>query len=341
MTELQRADGKRVSGRANFVRDPDQAGRSFPEPGRRSNRVTAARIARAGRGVAARRAGWQFFRDGRSLDRAIGAAVVDHPELRPAVQDATYTAVRHLAAGKRIVERLAARQPGPDVAALLAVSLGQLLTGSDTPHTVIVDQAVRAAQRLRKRVRLPDSSTPLLRNFLRQREALLAELQPRCQRAIQPSCVVDRPFAQRVSGRVGVDRRVTATPASAGAARQCKASLSADDYLARLRSTDIEATRVGAHAVWLHQPRPVTGHSGLSRGRRVGPGCRRSARRGMARRQAGHARARRVCCAWRQDGASGRTRRDRLDRVEVDAARAERIDDNLRRGRLERARGHR
>ena len=88
---------------------------------------------------------WQSFRDGRSLDRAIGAAVADRPDLSPAVQDAIYTAVRHLAASKRIVERLAARQPGPDVAALLAVASHSCRL-ADTPKYVIVDQAVTAAR---------------------------------------------------------------------------------------------------------------------------------------------------------------------------------------------------
>ena len=91
------------------------------------------------------------------------------------MQDALYTAVRHLAAAERIVARLAARSPAPDVAALLAVALAQLQRESHEPHTV-VDQAVRASQQLVHGSAASGFVNAILRNFLRQRETLLAEM---------------------------------------------------------------------------------------------------------------------------------------------------------------------
>ncbi|HYM47537.1 MAG TPA: transcription antitermination factor NusB, partial [Burkholderiaceae bacterium] len=121
-------------------------------------------------------AAWQIFRSGRSLDRAMIAALADHPALRPAVQDVLYTAVRHLAGSERIVERLASRPPAADVAALLAVALAQLQTGRHSEYTV-VDQAVSAAQFSPQTRPAAGFINALLRNFLRQREGLMAELQ--------------------------------------------------------------------------------------------------------------------------------------------------------------------
>ena len=146
------------------------------------------------------------------------------PSCAQPVQDALYTAVRHLAASERIVERLAARAPAPDVAALLAVALAQLQRDRRAPHTV-VDQAVVAAQQSSVQPECASGFVnALLRNFLRQRE--------RCW----PSCRLTRPcgttcrawWIERLRAEYPhdwtADCRVAATTAAAGTARQCTAS---------------------------------------------------------------------------------------------------------------------
>ena len=54
---------------------------------------------------------WQRFRAGQSLDRAIALAVSGRAELRPAVLDVSYTAVRHLAFAEHAIRRSRAGRP--------------------------------------------------------------------------------------------------------------------------------------------------------------------------------------------------------------------------------------
>lgn len=207
---------------------------------------------------------WQLFRAGRSLDRAIAAAVASRPELRPAVQDVTYHAVRRLAASERIIEQLTAMPPAADVAALLAVSLGQLHDGRHADYTV-VDQAVSAAQSSPKMKRAAGFVNAVLRNFLRQRERLSAELlRDESIRCNLPQWWIDRlrhAYADdwlRVAEaqqqmpplilRVNIDR------------------VTVDDYLHRLQALAIDAIAVGAQAVWMRQPRPVVQIPGFVEG---------------------------------------------------------------------------
>ena len=204
---------------------------------------------------------WQSFRSGRSLDRALDAALSGRAELRPAVQDALYTAVRHLAASERIVERLAARTPAPEVAALLAVALAQLQRESHAPHTV-VDQAVDAAQPSRHTAGFVNA---VLRNFLRQREALLAELQGDATvRYNLPPWWIERLRSEYPNDWTSIVESQQQMPPLV--LRVNALRITADNYIARLARRGIEATRVGAQAVWMHRPRPVTDIPGFTDG---------------------------------------------------------------------------
>ncbi len=207
---------------------------------------------------------WQTFRSGRSLDRALAAALAERPELRPAVQDAVYTAVRHLASSERIVERLAARPPAADVAALLAVSLAQLQRESHAPHTV-VDQAVRAAQLSGHSSAASGFVNGVLRNFLRQREALLAELKSDANvRYNLPAWWLERLRSEYPNEWPSIAESQQQMPPLV--LRVNARQVTADDYLARLAQLGLEATRVGAHAIWLHQPLPVADIPGFRDG---------------------------------------------------------------------------
>lgn len=275
---------------------------------------------------------WVFFRDGRSLDRAIGDAIADRPDLRPAVQDTLYTAVRHLAASKRIVERLATRQPGPEIAALLAVTLAQLLSGRYAEY-VIVDQAVTAAHNAAQTRAAGGFVNALLRNFLRQREELLAELRrDSTMRYNLPRWWIDRlRRAYPTDWELIAESQQRPPPL---VLRVNAARVSAEAYLGRLQQHGIEASRVGVQAVWIHQPRPVGGIPGFAEGdvsvqdagaQLAAPWL--DARSGV-----------RVLDACAAPGGKtvhllelGATD---VTALEVDPVRAQRIDDNLRRAGL-------
>ena len=210
---------------------------------------------------------WQSFRSGRSLDRALAAAVAgrpDLPELRPAVQDALYTAIRHLAASERIVERLAARTPAPDVAAILAVSLAQLQHESHAPHTV-VDQAVRAVQQSQP---IPSASgfvNAVLRNFLRQREALLAELKRDAGvRYNLPAWWIERLRVEYPNDWISIAELQQQMPPLVLRINAMRTTVG--ETIARLAERGMEATQVGAQAVWMHKPRPVADIPGFAEG---------------------------------------------------------------------------
>jgi 16S rRNA (cytosine967-C5)-methyltransferase len=207
---------------------------------------------------------WQLFRDGRSLDRALTAALADRDKLRPAVQDALYTAVRHLASSERIVERLAARAPASNVAALLAVAVAQLQSDRYAAHTV-VDQAVAAAQQSQPTRAASGFINAVLRNFLRQRETLLAELQGDATvRYNLPAWWIERLRSEYPSDWIAIAESQQQMPPLVLRVNQARTT--ADDYIARLAERGIEATRVGAQAIWMREPRPVAEIPGFADG---------------------------------------------------------------------------
>ncbi len=92
---------------------------------------------------------------------------------RPAVQDLVYGSLRQYGRGDFFLSRLLDRPlPVEDVRALLLVALYRLETWPDAPHTV-VDQAVLAAGEI-VGGKFKGLVNAVLRNFLRQQEALLA-----------------------------------------------------------------------------------------------------------------------------------------------------------------------
>jgi 16S rRNA (cytosine967-C5)-methyltransferase len=113
----------------------------------------------------------QAVRAGRSLNEVLAQTPAG---LRPGVQAISFDALRHLGAAAAVRAQLAAKMPAPRVDALLCVALA-LLWPRDRPtyadHTM-VDQAVHAARR-----RTPRSAgfvNALLRRFVRERDACVA-----------------------------------------------------------------------------------------------------------------------------------------------------------------------
>ncbi len=274
---------------------------------------------------------WQHFRAGRSLDRALAAALADRPDLRPAVQDATYKAVRHLAASERLVELLAARPPAAEVAALLAVALAQLQTDNYAEYAV-VDQAVSSARNSLPTRGAAGFVNALLRNFLRQRATLLSELQLNdTVRYNLPHWWIERLQRAYPTDWTSVAEHQRQPPPLV--LRVNVSRLPTERYLANLNAAGMDATRVGEQAVWLHDARPVAAIPGFSEGEVSvqDAGAQLAAvwldaRAGMQVLDA--------CAAPGGKTAHLAELGATVTALEIDAIRAMRIEENLRRGGL-------
>ncbi|MGZ9075430.1 MAG: 16S rRNA (cytosine(967)-C(5))-methyltransferase RsmB [Burkholderiaceae bacterium] len=278
-------------------------------------------------------AAWQLFRGGRSIDRALTAALVDRSELRPPVQDALYTAVRQLAASERLVERLAARAPAGDVAALLAVALAQLQRGRHAGHTV-VDQAVAAAAQWSPSTRAASGFiNAVLRNFLRQQAMLVAEVQAdETVRYNLPAWWIERLRAEYPRKWMAIADSQRQLPPLILRVNSRRTTVNA--YIARLAEEAIPATQVGAQAVWMHEPRPVAEIPGFA----DGDASVQDAGAQLAGPWLGIEPGMRVLDACAAPGGKTAHLAELgaidLTALEVDSARATRIDDNLRRCHL-------
>ena len=275
---------------------------------------------------------WQLFRGGRSIDRALTAALAERAELRPPVQDALYTAVRHLAASERLVERLAARAPAADVAALLAVALAQLQRGRHAGHT-LVDQTVAAAQHSPATRAASGFINAVLRNFLRQQATLFSELQAdETVRYNLPAWWLERLRAEYPHEWTAIANSQRQLPPLI--LRVNSRRTLPHDYVARLAQSGIGATQIGAQAVWMHQPRPVAEIPGFA----DGDVSVQDAGAQLAAPWLGVRPGMRVLDACAAPG--GKTAHlaelgaDDLTALEVDSTRAVRTADNLRRCHL-------
>ncbi len=206
---------------------------------------------------------WQRFRAGQSLDRAIALAVSGRPEMRPAVLDVSYTAVRHLAFAEYAIRTLASRPPSPPLAALLAVALGQLMRERHAEYT-IVDQAVSAARRVPSIAPAAGFVNALLRNFIRRREDLMAarDLSAEMRFNVPPWWLARVRAAFPGRWEAILSAQSEAPPLVLRVA----AGVDVDDYLRRCTESSMAATRVGERAVWVHSPRPVAEVPGFAEG---------------------------------------------------------------------------
>lgn len=113
-------------------------------------------------------------RSGRSLTDWLGRCP---PALRGGVQALSFQVLRRLGAAQAVRVRLAPRQPAPAVDALLLVALALLWPDPAPPYAdhTLVDQAVKAVRQ--RSAAAAGFVNAVLRRFVREREALLAQLQ--------------------------------------------------------------------------------------------------------------------------------------------------------------------
>ena len=215
------------------------------------------------------------LRDGVPLDRGLeeGRAGVAaqlradeclHPRAAAAARDVAFAAARQRALADALVARLAARPPAPPVAALLGAALGQLLARRHADYAV-VDQTVRAAKADPATQAAAGFVNAVLRNALRQRESLVAELERdaavRCNlpswwlARLRQACPQDW---ERIAQ---LQRQPPPLLLRVNPLRQRR-----DAYLAALAGDQVAASAVGADGVWLHAPRPVEEIPGFAAG---------------------------------------------------------------------------
>jgi 16S rRNA (cytosine967-C5)-methyltransferase len=198
---------------------------------------------------------------GRSLDAVLGELA---PALRPGVQALAFHVLRWLGSARELRRRLVPRTPPPEVDALLTAALALLWPAGPPPYAehTLVDQAVRAARAAGSNAGLVNA---VLRRFLRERDALIAEVQadeaarwnhprwwiarlradwPQQWQAILEADNQHPPLTLRVNARCG-DART---------------------YAARLEEQGIAAQVAGPQAVVLDKPLPVALIPGFAEG---------------------------------------------------------------------------
>jgi 16S rRNA (cytosine967-C5)-methyltransferase len=278
---------------------------------------------------------WVRVRRGQALERALQeralrpGAASDSAQIAAAVRDVCHDALRHLALIDALLARLVPRAPAPEVAALLAAALSQLLDRAYPDH-VVVDQAVTAARG--DRVLRPATGfvNAVLRTFLRRRAVLVPQLLAvDATRLNVPSWWLSHVRRDYPDSWQSVLAAGNQAPPLV--LRVNRRRIDLDTYLARLHGEGIEASCVGASAVWMHRARPVEQIPGFAEGLvSVQDAGAQLAAPWLA--VGDHMRVLDACAApGGKTGHLAELSETHIDALELDAGRAVRITDNLRR----------
>ncbi len=206
------------------------------------------------------------------IDAAVGAgqsladgllARVD-AAARPAVQDLVYGSLRQFGRGDFMLAQLLAKPLAtPEVHALLLVALYRLETRPEAAHTV-VDQAVAAAGELAGG-RFRGLVNGVLRNFLRQRETLLAAA------AADPVAAACHPewWLRRLQAAYPADWPAIVAAGNGPPPMALRVNLRRTTraaYQASLAAAGLAATPVGEAGLMLGRPLPVERLPGFAAG---------------------------------------------------------------------------
>jgi len=205
---------------------------------------------------------------GRSLDAELQSVWRRRPHLsaqhRASLQDMAYGTLRFLGAVDGVLAKMLERPLKDDrVRHLLRVALYQLVYTRAAPHAV-VDHAVRACDALG----LPAAKSLIngvLRNFLRQREAILAAVKrTEAGRFSHPQWWIDKLRAQYPQDYRDMLRHANAHPPLTLRVNRRRSTV--DEYIARLTAAGINARRLGGSAVMLERAVPVSRIPGFLEG---------------------------------------------------------------------------
>ncbi|MBK8667170.1 MAG: 16S rRNA (cytosine(967)-C(5))-methyltransferase RsmB [Burkholderiales bacterium] len=206
----------------------------------------------------------QGVAEGRSLTAQLEA--VD-PALRAGAQALSFHALRWLGLARALRRQLAPRAPAPALDALLCTALSLLVPDEPLPYPpfTLVDQAVEAAKRDRALRAQAAFVNGCLRRFLRERAALLQAVQD------DPVARWNHPrwWIERLERDHPQDWRAILTSAQRPAPMVLRVNLARNtvpEFCQRLDQAGIEARALGAAAVWLPKPLPVSAISGFAEG---------------------------------------------------------------------------
>ena len=201
---------------------------------------------------------------GRSLAEGLPALAGELPATRAAVQEIVYGVLREFARGPAILAHLMTKPlTHVETQTLLLAALYRLETRPEATHTV-VDQAVKAAGELAGGV-FKGLVNGVLRNFLRQRETLLAQLAGNDEVRFQhPSwwlARVRRTFPEQWPTMTAAGNGLPPMTLRVNGRRGTR-----DAYLERLAEAGLVARAVGIAGVTLATPVAVEALPGFAQG---------------------------------------------------------------------------
>ncbi len=205
---------------------------------------------------------------GRNLTLALPEAMKLHPKATPqqrgAATDLSYGTLRFYGEVNAYLQQLLEKPLSSEIITnLLQVAIYQLLHDKAEPFTV-VNQAVTAASYAKPRW-AKGLVNGVLRNFLRQKEALAEKLKTNESVLYSyPQWWVDKLKSQYPSGWQSILETGNMHPPMT--LRVNRQQISTEDYLQLLARQDIAATYLGADAVLLTQPVPVEQVPGFADG---------------------------------------------------------------------------
>ena len=191
-------------------------------------------------------------RGGKSLSEALQILSKEPPGARAAAQDVAYGVLRRYGWGEFILGRLMTKPlMHPETQALLLGALYRLDTRPDSGH-MVVDQAVAAAGELAGGV-FKGVVNGVLRNYLRQRDTLLAALATNDEAHHQyPAwwlARLRRAYRERWSAIAAIGN--LPPPMTLRVNQRCGMVA---DYVAKLEAAGLSARSVGLHGLILEKP---------------------------------------------------------------------------------------
>jgi len=206
--------------------------------------------------------------EGDSLTRAMAEVRVSGA-LRAAVQDLAFSALRDYGNADAVLGLLVTRPPTASLRGLLLAAIVELQRGPQSDHAV-VHQAVEATARVAPRggTAAKGLVNAVLRNFLRQRDALQASINSgstaETARHRHPQWWIDRvrcAWPQQWEGILAAGNEQASMTLRVNRRRSDGAA-----YLARLQAEGMSGVLLGAQAIRLDRPVPVERLPGFREG---------------------------------------------------------------------------
>jgi 16S rRNA (cytosine967-C5)-methyltransferase len=207
----------------------------------------------------------QAVRAGQSLNDALARCPTP---ARPGTQALSFHALRWLGSAQVLRSLLAPRTPAPPLDALLLTALALLWPAGSPPYAdhTLVDQAVKAARERRHAgPGFASFMNAVLRRFLRERDGLIERaLRDPLALTNHPAWWVERlegDWPQHAAALLAADNERPPMTLRVNARKS-----SAADYVQRLGQAGVAARALGAQAVALADPCPVTRLPGFAHG---------------------------------------------------------------------------